>query len=73
MRQHSNALPSPSTRTDDDTNTERDFIVTELSKSRVLADATSYKAGEQLSAGRVNHYVADGDVSVATLVDDSRP
>jgi hypothetical protein len=59
--------------TDDDTNTERDFIVTELSKSRVLADATSYKAGEQLSAGRVNHYVADGDVSVATLVDDSGP
>jgi hypothetical protein len=59
--------------TDDDTNTERDFIVTELSKSRVLADATSYKAGQQLSAGRVNHYVTDGDVSVATLVDDSRP
>jgi hypothetical protein len=59
--------------TDDDTNAERDFIVTELSKSRVLADATSYKAGEQLSAGRVNHYVADGDVSVATLVDDNRP
>jgi hypothetical protein len=59
--------------TDDDTNTERDFIVTELSKSRVLADATSYKAGQQLNASRVNHYVTDGDVSVATLVDDSRP
>jgi hypothetical protein len=54
--------------TDDDTNTERDFIVAELSKSRVIADATSYTAGQQLGAGRVNHYVADGEVTVATLI-----
>jgi hypothetical protein len=55
--------------TDSDTNVERDFIVAELIKNRVIADATSYTAGEQLSAGRVNHYVADGEVTVATLID----
>jgi hypothetical protein len=55
--------------TDSDTNLERDFIVAELSKSGVIADATSYTAGQQLSAGRVNHYVTDGEVTVATLID----
>jgi LssY C-terminus len=55
--------------TDSDTNVERDFIVSELSKGRVIADATSYKAGQQLSAGRVNHYVTDGEVTVATLIE----
>jgi hypothetical protein len=55
--------------TDDDTNTERDFIVAELRKIRVIADLTSYEAGEPVSAGRVNHYVTDGEVTVATLVD----
>jgi LssY C-terminus len=53
--------------TDSDTNIERDFIVAELAKSRVIADATSYTAGQQLSAGRVNYYVTDGEVTVATL------
>jgi hypothetical protein len=51
-----------------DTNVERDFIVAELSKIRVIADATSYEAGQPVSAGRVNHYVTDGEVTVATLV-----
>jgi LssY C-terminus len=55
--------------TDSDTNAERDFIVAELSKSRVIADATSYTAGQQLIAGRVNHYVADGEITLATLMD----
>jgi LssY C-terminus len=55
--------------TDSDTDVERDFIVAQLSKSRVIADATSYKAGQPLSTERVNHYVADGEVTVATLVD----
>jgi LssY C-terminus len=55
--------------TDSDTNVERDFIVAELSKSRVIADATSYEAGQQLSTERVNHYVTDGEVTVATLID----
>jgi LssY-like putative type I secretion system component LssY len=55
--------------TDSDTDVERDFIVAELSKTRVIADATSYEAGQPVSAGRVNHYVTDGEVTVATLVD----
>jgi hypothetical protein len=52
-----------------DTDVERDFILAELTKIRVIADATSYTAGAQLSAERVNHYVTDGGVTVATLID----
>ena len=54
--------------TDDDTNAERDYIVAELMKHQVIEDVTSYEAGERLPAGRVNHYIADGTVSVATLM-----
>ena len=54
--------------TDDDTNAERDYIVAELMKHQVIEDVTSYEAGELLPAGRVNHYIADGTVSVATLM-----
>jgi LssY C-terminus len=53
--------------TDSDTDVERDFIVAELRRSRLIADATSYKAGDQLE--RVNRYVTDGEMTVATLVD----
>jgi LssY C-terminus len=55
--------------TDDDTNRERDHIVAELSKSLVIADVTSYVSGQQLSSERVNHYITDGEVTVATLID----
>jgi hypothetical protein len=55
--------------TDSDCDVERDFIVAQLNKIRVIADATSYKAGQQLSAERVNHYVTDGEVTVATLIE----
>jgi hypothetical protein len=54
--------------TDSDTNVERDFIVAELNKSHVIADATSYMAGQPLSTERVNHYVTDGEVTMATLI-----
>ncbi len=54
--------------TDADTNAERDYIVTELRKSGVIGDATSYQAGQRLGAGQVNRYVTDGDVAVAPLV-----
>jgi hypothetical protein len=56
--------------TDSDTDVERDFIVAELSRIRVIADATSYMAGQPLSTARVNHYVTDGEVTMATLIDD---
>ena len=53
--------------TDDDTNVERDYIVAELMKHQVIEDVTSYEAGQRLPVGRVNHYITDGTVSVATL------
>ena len=54
--------------TDDDTNAERDYIVTELEKHQVIEDATSYEAGQRVPVGRINHYIADGTVSVASLM-----
>jgi hypothetical protein len=54
--------------TDADTNAERDFIITELTKSGVIGEATSYRAGQHLGAAQVNHYITDGEVTVANLV-----
>jgi LssY C-terminus len=51
--------------TDADTNAERDCIVPELRRSRVISDVTSYESGQHLPIERVNHYVTDGAVSVA--------
>jgi hypothetical protein len=53
--------------TDADTNAERDYIVAELEKAGVIANVTMHMAGEPLTTGRVNHYVTDGDVGVASL------
>ena len=54
--------------TDSDTNAERDYIIAELSKSRVIGDVNSYKAGQRLPVERVNHYITDGEVAAANLV-----
>jgi LssY C-terminus len=54
--------------TDSDTNAERDFIVGELQKSRVIGDVNSYQTGDNVTVERVNHYITDGDVTVASLV-----
>jgi hypothetical protein len=54
--------------TDDDTNAERDYIVAKLMKHRVIEEVTSYEAGQHLPVGRLNHYVTDGTVSVASLM-----
>ena len=54
--------------TDADTNTERDYIVSELAKTRQIGDVTSYQSGQHLPVGRFQHYVTDGDVSVANLL-----
>jgi hypothetical protein len=53
--------------TDSDTNAERDYIVAELSNNRVIADVTSYQCGEPLPMKRVNHYVTDGEITLASL------
>jgi len=54
--------------TDADTNAERDFIVGELTKAQAIGDVTVYKSGQRLPVGRFNHYLTDGEVSVASLV-----
>jgi hypothetical protein len=54
--------------TDSDTNAERDYIVAELTKNRVIGPVTLYESGQNLQTEHVNHYVADGAVSVANLL-----
>jgi len=54
--------------TDSDTNTERDYIIDELRKSRVIVEINSYKAGQHLASEHVNHYITDGEVTAASLV-----
>ena len=54
--------------TDADTNAERDYIVSELARTQLIGDVTSYQSGQRLPIGRVNHYVTDGDVTVANLM-----
>ena len=54
--------------TDSDTNVERDFMVTELRKFGVIGDVTIHKSGQSLPFERINHYITDGDVAVASLI-----
>jgi hypothetical protein len=58
--------------TDSDTNAERDFIIAELTKNRVVIDVNSYKSGQRLGTERVNHYITDGEVTVASLAPPSQ-
>ncbi len=53
--------------TDSDTNTERDYIIAELMKNRVIGDVQSYQSGQPLAARHVNHYITDGEVTLASL------
>src|SRR5262249_25106170 len=53
--------------TDSDTNAERDFIVAELRKAGRVGDRRIYQAGQHLPTERVNHYVTDGDITLARL------
>ena len=53
--------------TDSDTNAERDFIIAELRNNRVIGDVNSYQAGQHLTGEHVNHYVTDGEITLANL------
>ncbi len=53
--------------TDADTNAERDFIIADLENSKVIADVNSYRSGQHLPIKQVNHYITDGEVTVANL------
>jgi len=58
--------------TDSDTNTERDYIIAELKKSRAIGDVNSYQARQSVPVEHVNRYVTDGEVTVANLVVEAR-
>jgi hypothetical protein len=53
--------------TDSDTNEERDYIVGELRRNRSIEAVKVYQAGENLSTERVNHYITDGEITLAIL------
>jgi hypothetical protein len=53
--------------TDPDTNIERDYILDELKKNGAIIDVNMYRARQLLPVARVNHYVTDGEVVVASL------
>jgi hypothetical protein len=53
--------------TDPDTNLERDYIIAELTNNRVIVDVTSYTGPDHGAAERVNRYMTDGVVTVASL------
>jgi LssY C-terminus len=53
--------------TDDDANAERDFIIGELKRLRLIGEVTWHREGERLATGRVNHYLTDGEVAAAPL------
>src|SRR5690349_11543040 len=54
--------------TDSDTNAERDHIIAELTRSRAIEAMQVYQSGENLHTERVNHYVTDGEIALASLV-----
>ena len=54
--------------TDSDTNAERDYIIAELTRSRAIEAVKVYQSGENLLTERVNHYVTDGEIALASLV-----
>ncbi len=58
--------------TDADTNAERDYIVAELTRNQVIGDVTSYRSGDEVATDRVNRYIADGDIAVASLAADHK-
>lgn len=53
--------------TDSDTNAERDLLISVLRTRQLIGEVQSYNENQELPARRVNHYVFDGDVSVAEL------
>jgi len=55
--------------TDADTNAERDYIIDALRRADVVGEVSRYQTGDRLITDHVNHYVTDGDVAVAELVE----
>jgi LssY C-terminus len=55
--------------TDSDTNAERNYILDELRRRGVIGEVVLHQCGERLAAKHVNHYVTDGEIAFATLLD----
>ncbi|UVC12832.1 LssY C-terminal domain-containing protein [Mesorhizobium onobrychidis] len=55
--------------TDSDTNAERDYIVTQLKTKRVIGDVVLHQSGSRLQTGKVNHYITDGEIAFASLIE----
>jgi hypothetical protein len=55
--------------TDSDTNAERDHIVNELKRTRLIGDVTLHRSGERLVTKHINHYVTDGEIAFASLLE----
>jgi LssY C-terminus len=55
--------------TDSDTNAERDHIVNELQRSRLIGDVTLHRSGECLVTKQINHYITDGEIAFASLIE----
>ncbi len=53
--------------TDSDTNLERDYIIAQLASHHAIGSVSSYRPGDSLTTGKVNHYVTDGQVAMADL------
>jgi hypothetical protein len=53
--------------TDKDTDVERDFMMAELSAAGAIGPVRPFRPGERVAIGKVNRYVTDGVVAVATL------
>ncbi len=54
--------------TDSDTNAERDYIIAELRRNRSIEAVKVYQSGQDLLTDRVNHYITDGEIALASLV-----
>src|SRR5690242_12739080 len=54
--------------TDSDANAERDYIIGELMTGRCIDAVKTYRSGQSLPTERVNHYMTDGEISLARLV-----
>jgi hypothetical protein len=57
--------------TDSDTNAERDHIIVELTKRRMIEAVEVYQSGQGIMTAHVNHYVTDGEIALAYLVHDA--
>lgn len=55
--------------TDSDTNAERNYIVTQLRAKGVIGDVALHQSGSLLQTGKVNHYITDGEIAFASLIE----